>query len=178
MPLVLKISKKTVVAILSVVVILANAAFLIWYFTKSNETNGNGGSPEEVQARIVINDNNNGAATLYVDLSDPSTIVGAELYFRIEGSLNITGVECKSGFDCFEPETKDSVITIIALRPPSENFDALSGQVPVVAITYTPSTSGILTMNASGIKASIVSSIDTENNLLGSAIQRYNVGSN
>jgi hypothetical protein len=169
-----KISTKTLVIIAVAILVLVNAGLLIWYLIK---TQGDSQTAEP-QAEIVIEDAGNGSATLYIDLSAPSTIVGAELYFQIDGSLDVTDIVCKAGFDCFEPTTEDSVLTVVALRPPSADYGALSGRVSVATLTYDTSTSGTLTINASGVTPSVVSSIDTTDNLISIDVQEYNVGGN
>ncbi len=182
------LTKKEKIIAISVIsaLVLINIGLLVWYFlsssSKSEEQNQNADNNDQTEqqvdpiAYIEIEDYGKGLATLYIDLDEPSTLAGAEIYLKKEGSLTVTDVVCKTGFRCLDAGNNTSVVSVIALRPPTEDFSALSGRIAVADIMYAPSTSGTLTMNATGVTKSIVSSIDTTNNLISVEEASYNVG--
>lgn len=182
--------EKIIIGILAGILILASFALLAWYFVqKKNDisenftTNDKEKESETTKEKVTIfaepiidieiDDDGGGTATVYLDLDKSSTVVGAELYFKIGGTLKVTGIVCEAGFSCLDPKLDPSIVGIIALRPPSDDFGALSGRVAVAKILYNPSTSGSLTMNDDGIGKSIVSSTETEDNLITSAVQSF-----
>lgn len=116
--------------------------------------------------KVELVDNGLGVSTIYLYLSKPIRIAGAELYFEVSDNLQIFSIECFQQFSCINASSKDQMLTIRALRPPELANTNLVDMVKIGDVIYNPSTSGSLKINTPSVKDSVAIEVGESVNLI------------
>ena len=133
-------------------------------------------STPEAIASVSISDNADGTADIYIDLSEPSQLTGAELYFGIEGDILGISIDCSDKFDCVGSDISDESISIYAFRPLDQVEDELSGSVKVATLTYDPLSAATLTTNDVRFGELLITALGTQENLADPTVRSYTIG--
>ena len=131
---------------------------------------------ETTYASIAVRNIVNGEAAIYLVVTEPVSLAGAELYFDITGDLDVQEVTCGEDFSCIEKEVKDGVLTISAIREPTVAEEVLSGEIEVVNFSYDSETSGNLVINSEDSSESLVVKLNPAVNILEVEEKSFSIG--
>ncbi|WKZ30705.1 MAG: hypothetical protein QY318_02555 [Candidatus Dojkabacteria bacterium] len=103
------------------------------------------GTPASIQINNA--EAESGTSTVEVKLSSPVNLAGAELYFEIEGNLQVAAVTCSALVTCISSEAKNGRVEIIALVSPDNAELFPAGVYELATIAYVPGTYGELKLD-------------------------------
>jgi hypothetical protein len=93
---------------------------------------------------IMVNNSEIGEAVIQLNFSTPKRLKGTELYFQLDGDLEILGVECGKEATCVNKQFSEEDLSIIAIRSPQLRDVVLQGRIDLATVKYNPETSGEL----------------------------------
>lgn len=127
-------------------------------------------------AKISIEDNHDGTATVYLNLREFGRISALDLTFEALDGLVATDVVCADGYECTGVVIDQTGLRFIAFRSPDASGELWLGEMKVATIEYDPMTAGFFEINGMWSRVSWVVEYETGKNLLTKKPKTYRVG--
>ncbi len=132
-------------------------------------------SIEDRLVSLKINNSKLGEGMIEFDFPTRTNFAGAELFFSIDGNLEVMDVVCEPGYLCME-DIEDDLVAVTVLRLPEYADIPLIGLNQVATIVYDRTTSGELSLNGSSTERSSLVEIGSDQNLLEQGVEYLFVG--
>ncbi len=124
---------------------------------------------------IKLNNRVVGEGIIEFQFPTKTSFAGAELYFKIDGNLEVKDVRCLPGFSCVYVQNEDN-LKVVILRSPEYADIPLIGLVQVATVVYDKDTFGEVILNNSLENSSKLVEIGNDTNILVKEIKYLYVG--